>query len=263
MSTNGEPRSWRFALFAAFVFVAVFVIWFWLPRCFSVDIYAPVNALFSGLAFAGLIIAILLQREELQLQRRELALTRDEMQGQKEQLEGQKRQMEIQNFENRFFQMEAMWNRIRKDIAAHGCYESWLGFHALLHQTRSCIRKSVSRSPQGGESLNIGRMIDDGVKDFHKEAGDIVETYLRTLYSIIKIVDDADIGLANQKFYTEIIRVQLSRPELMVVFYDSLSTSGQAEFKPLIEKYALMKYLDDSDLVDPKHRQFYNTSAFK
>ena len=41
--------------------------------------FGAVNALFSGLAFAGLIIAILLQRQELQLQREELAETRKEI----------------------------------------------------------------------------------------------------------------------------------------------------------------------------------------
>jgi hypothetical protein len=43
------------------------------------DLFGAVNALFSGLAFAGLIYTALLQREELSLQRKELILTRDEL----------------------------------------------------------------------------------------------------------------------------------------------------------------------------------------
>ncbi|WP_439605624.1 hypothetical protein [Hydrogenophaga sp.] len=43
------------------------------------DVFGAVNALFSGLAFAGLIFAILLQREDLELQRQELALNRQEL----------------------------------------------------------------------------------------------------------------------------------------------------------------------------------------
>jgi ABC-type molybdate transport system permease subunit len=43
------------------------------------DLFGSVNALFSGLAFAGLIYAILLQRQELTLQRAELKLQREEM----------------------------------------------------------------------------------------------------------------------------------------------------------------------------------------
>jgi hypothetical protein len=42
------------------------------------DLYGSINSLFSGLAFAGVIIAILLQRRELELQRRELRYARFE-----------------------------------------------------------------------------------------------------------------------------------------------------------------------------------------
>jgi hypothetical protein len=44
------------------------------------DMFGAVNALFSGLALAGVIVAILLQKEELALQRKELKDTREEMQ---------------------------------------------------------------------------------------------------------------------------------------------------------------------------------------
>lgn len=43
------------------------------------DMFGAVNALFSGLALAGVICAILLQSQELKLQREELKLTRDEL----------------------------------------------------------------------------------------------------------------------------------------------------------------------------------------
>lgn len=46
------------------------------------DMFGAVNALFSGLAFAGLIFALLLQQQELNLQREELRLTRQELHGQ-------------------------------------------------------------------------------------------------------------------------------------------------------------------------------------
>lgn len=43
------------------------------------DYFAAITALFSGLAFLGIVCAILLQREELSLQRKELELTRKEL----------------------------------------------------------------------------------------------------------------------------------------------------------------------------------------
>jgi hypothetical protein len=43
------------------------------------DSFGAINSLFSGLAFAGVIFTILLQRRELSLQREELNLTRKEL----------------------------------------------------------------------------------------------------------------------------------------------------------------------------------------
>ena len=77
------------AIAAAFVIVALQIVvgaigYFLLPdwptRGQFGDLFGAVNALFSGFAFAGLIYAILLQREDLSLQRTELELTRQELQ---------------------------------------------------------------------------------------------------------------------------------------------------------------------------------------
>ena len=43
------------------------------------DIYGSVNALFSGFAFVGVVVAIVLQSQELRLQREELAANRTEL----------------------------------------------------------------------------------------------------------------------------------------------------------------------------------------
>lgn len=51
----------------------------WPERGTFGDMFGSVNALFSGLAFAGLIYALFLQRTELALQREELKLTRTEL----------------------------------------------------------------------------------------------------------------------------------------------------------------------------------------
>jgi len=77
--------------------------WIWVAPLFTESKFDPLNALFSGLAFWGVIYAILLQRSELALQRKELELTRQEVRGQKEQLEEQNLTMKQQRFENTFF----------------------------------------------------------------------------------------------------------------------------------------------------------------
>ena len=51
----------------------------WNNRGLFGDMFGSVNSLFAGLAFAGVIYTILLQRNELALQRRELELTREQL----------------------------------------------------------------------------------------------------------------------------------------------------------------------------------------
>mgnify|MGYP001586239089 CR=1 FL=1 len=63
----------------------------WQERGQFGDLFGSINALFSGLAFAGLIAAILLQHEELKLQRKELKLQREEMAASRAELANQAR----------------------------------------------------------------------------------------------------------------------------------------------------------------------------
>jgi hypothetical protein len=51
----------------------------WSDRGTFGDLFGAVNALFSGLAFAGLIYTIFLQKQDLKLQRNEIALNRIEL----------------------------------------------------------------------------------------------------------------------------------------------------------------------------------------
>ena len=69
------------------------------------DMFGSINALFSGLALAGVVIAVLLQSRELALQREELAMTRGEVKLQRAQLERQATTSHMQRMETTFFQV--------------------------------------------------------------------------------------------------------------------------------------------------------------
>ena len=83
------------------VIVAVFVVWIasilgamqflpsWAVRGQFGDAFGSVNSLFTGLAFAGVIYTIYLQRTELSLQRDELRLQREEMAASRRELANQ------------------------------------------------------------------------------------------------------------------------------------------------------------------------------
>ena len=76
-------------LFNAFIYPM------WVPslssRASNGDAFGAVNALFSGLAFAGLIYTMIMQRQELEMQRKELAAQRKEMRESRGELEEQNR----------------------------------------------------------------------------------------------------------------------------------------------------------------------------
>jgi len=86
-------------------------------RALQGDAFGAVNALFSGLAFAGVILAILLQRKELSLQRQELQATREELSGQRLALEAQVKAAEAQRFDSIFFQMVSLHHEIVNGIS--------------------------------------------------------------------------------------------------------------------------------------------------
>ena len=83
------------------------------------DKFGAVNALFSGLAFAGLIVTLLYQKEELKLQREELAETRKELNAQRIEFHEQNRTLRRQRFENTFFNMLSL----QQEIVANLSYE--------------------------------------------------------------------------------------------------------------------------------------------
>lgn len=87
MSKKTESNPW------IFIFAVIFVISAWCGSYWFIeknyndysvkgqvgDMFGAINSLFSGLAFAGLIYTIYLQRVQLELQRKELEDTRDEL----------------------------------------------------------------------------------------------------------------------------------------------------------------------------------------
>ena len=72
------------------------------------DMFGALNALFSGLAFAGLIITIRQQHIDLDYQWQTVKQTNDEMERQTKEFEIQNRTLKRQQFDNTFFELLRM-----------------------------------------------------------------------------------------------------------------------------------------------------------
>ena len=227
------------------------------------DTFGAVNALFAGLAFAGIIFAIILQKKELELQRQELKETRDEIRGQKEQLEAQDRTLQKQNFENSFFQLLSFHNEIVNslELPSGGGFKvgGRMCFHFFLQGLKDKYGpRNLKTSEQMKNRINV--LYEEFLSQYQR--GDIGH-YFRHLYNTVKFVDQHKFikEFEDKKTYTNLIRAQLSSNELGLLFYNCLSDRG-AKFKHLVEKYALLEDMDFRKLLDPEHRSLYEDRAY-
>lgn len=239
------------------------------------DMFGAVNSVFSGLAFAGIIITIFLQSRELKLQREELQETREEF-------KIQNKTLRLQRFENTFFSMLSLHHDIVNNI-------NWLDeqYKSIQIEHTSAIgRKKV------GEKLYTGRdvfeklykaiyielrrvdsqpEIDECYMSKYYNYQNDFDHYFKNLYRIIKLIDttqftndiESDEEFQEKYKYTSIIRAQLSAFELLWIFYNCLSENGFKKFKDLIEKYTLFKSFRFDELAARHHKGLYEKSAFE
>jgi hypothetical protein len=84
-------------------------------------------------------------------------------------------------------------------------------------------------------------------KDSEPELG----IYFRTLYHVFKFVDTSSLTFDERIGYANIARAQLSGYELAFVFYNGLFGEGETGFRPLINKYGILKHVKASELLSP------------
>lgn len=226
------------------------------------DMFGAINALFSGLAFAGVLYAILLQRADLKLQKHEHELSRAEMAAQRQQLVLQNETLRLQSFENSFFQLLRLHNDIVNSIdlvnPATGVVKARGRdcFREFYDEFRKLWQELQAQDSATGEAERICLAYLHFNAAIEPEAGH----YFLTLYNIIKFVDSSNV--ADKKHYTNLVRAHLSSYEVALLFYSCLTERGVAKFKPLVERYALLKMLRRDELLDSRHIALYDSAAF-
>lgn len=285
---NKEDKKTGFIITLIIVPIVIFGLWYLtyilLKDCDTRgtfgDMFGSVNALFSGLALAGIILTILLQRNELKLQREELKETRKEF-------KIQNKTLKLQRFENTFFSMLDLHHQIVNAIDLsdfepkdHGRGYSKINYLQELEKIvisgRDVFERLYTkmRSEMQKDEQNYNKIYDEYYKRIHSDFGH----YFRHLYRIIKLIDSTDFSdnydetspiskrltIFNIKYkYTSIIRAQLSDGELLFLFYNCLSKNGVDKFKPYIEEYSIFKNLPKEQLASKDHIKLFKKKAFE
>lgn len=291
--TNKEETKSRLWIWIVVAIIGVLVAWglsWWLinknidcttERGTFGDMFGAVNALFSGLAFAGLIVTLLYQKEELKLQREELRETRNELNAQKLEFQEQNKTMKRQRFENTFFNMLSL----QQEIIANLSYEYYASPNIRPHNIpEEIFYKGAPKGQLHGretfEGIYKHAIIEyngarhaDGIIKILKQNGYIAypvisvttrfDHYFRHLYHIYKFVDTSDLIEDSERYdYACIIRSQLSDYELVMMFYNCLTANGRDKFKPLIEKYAVFNNLRLELLAKVNDKEEYAQGAY-
>lgn len=231
---------------AAASFASLFVLGVWAWTYLSLsdekdrgtfgDMFGGANAAFSGLAFVGVVTAIMLQRKEIGIARTELNRSKVLVERQQEQIETQRRDAHENAFEARFFRLLGLLGELvsAMDLNPRGAFGS-----VGATTGKDVFRVLVRRLAEGG-----------GVPDYDEfflENGDEISHYYRLFYNILSYVDSAN--AVDSDFYTKILRAQMSNSEVQLLFHNCFSRHGKEKLKPLVEKYTLLKHFRPTDAI--------------
>lgn len=209
------------------------------------DSFGILTAVFSGLAFAGIILTVLLQRHELQLQREELtshhATTR------------------LQNFESTFFQMLRLHNNIVNSIdltrdngrqtTGRDCF---VVFYTRLTRIYRAKKAKLKNAKTDTEILKLS------YDQFWRVHQSELAHYYRYLFNVVRYVDENEFSDGP---YMKLLSAQLSDQELLLLFYNCLSKQG-TPFRMYVEKYSLFDNMPRIRLLDKSHESRFDMLAF-
>lgn len=193
--------------------------------------WEAVSALFTGLAFAGVIVTMRLQSDELRLQRAELKLTREELRGQKEQLRAQDQTMQRQTFEGTYFQLLRSFRDLADtltDITIRDHVGNAFWFY---------IRRSVFTQVKA--QTDITSQVNEFEKQLNTHPS--LAPYFSYLNEILLFLEKSTFG--TDPLYARLLRAQLRSDELIFVAFFGLTVVGSRAFKGRLEKFGILKFL--------------------
>jgi len=211
------------------IIVWAIVFWFGFPKDKSItnfaslgDTFNILTSLFTGLAFAYVVIAVTLQKKELEETRKEF--------------KGQREALEHQQFDNKFFQMLNVFNNVIETIKLHK-EDKVIFFSTKIYLHKNFLKFSENNFIEKYKKYNESK------SDF--------KYYFLNLYQLLKYIDESNLSTQLKKEYSNIVRAQLSKIELIMLFYNCigiLEISGN-KYKILVEKYSFFEHLIYNDLI--------------
>jgi hypothetical protein len=220
------------------------------------SIWSLAGLFFIYVAFLGQKQQLLNQQLEIMYSQLEVKNTRLELAGQKEEMKIQNATLKQQKFENTFFNLLNLLssvvnsidirNKRTQNIISSGrdCFKIFYDeFITAINKDNEKITGFLI------ENISTGDVIKTYESYFKKNQSDLSH-YFRSVYHIIKFIDNSDIE--DKKRYIGLLRAQVSSYEQILIFYNCFHPFGK-KLKILAKKHKLFKNLDDGLLLNNNH----------
>lgn len=180
--------------------------------------------------------------------------------------EQQRKDIALERFENILFQLIQIQEEITNNLSftpadgadrLHGNIFHGRQVFRILYEEKGFIFSELGIK-SGIEKKGIISYEED------KDVG-VLDHYFRHLYRVFKFIDESPIFINDKRKkyeYACIMRSSLSQYELIMLFYNCLSSNGREKFKPLIERYAILNNLRVELLAIDREKELY-ASKFK
>lgn len=209
-----------------------------------------------------IIHTISIQSKELALQRQELQLTRNELKETRKVHEDANDTLLVQRFESTFFNMLTFQNELVNNLNIHTANHG----NKIGRDATTFLYNKFELAPRdmpGSDRLKMQEATT--VKEsniivfdfFMNRYGDYIQPYFRNLYTIINYIDSSLLSEVEKVMYLNILRAQLSKSELKLVFYNAVLKDEV--FKGILLKYDFFEdYIGPWDLRNPEHYKLLN-----
>ncbi len=215
------------------------------------SLWTLATVLFIYVAFLG-------QRLQIVLQQDAFEMTNADVSEQRQRLNEQIAMSRKQIFESSFFHLLAAHGRIVDGISIGRGEHQQIGqdcFTIFYTWFRQTYYPQARTANPDDDAKAIVAAFDQLYQHTRTDVGH----YFRSLYNLIKFVKAANVS--NPRFYTNLVRAQMSDQEVLILFYNCLTPRG-AKFCPLVQDFALLKHLNPADLCDPSHEKLYHDTAY-
>lgn len=194
------------------------------------------TSIFTAFAFAGVIISIHLQSAELKT-----AISA---------FKGQESALKNQELDNKFFQMLNFFSEVRKNFKAEIGGVEYLGSKAFDLLAKELLN-AVSERYAEDRDQDVSKLFKEEFLQFNNKH-DPVKYYFLNLYQILNYIKNQSVNVDSLKMYTNMLRAQLSKGELVLLAYNAIGVQGftNNDYQNLVEEYAFFEHLTPDDFFD-------------